>query len=105
MAYENWKRILDPWSTFKLSVAAALNRRPRHPLAPVGRRLLERVARDGIFWARFRAHGAALAASFRLDQLASDLQSFYEVGVGECYRLPPRFRPRTVVDGGANTAS
>lgn len=105
MAFERWKRILrahhDPWSTLKLSTAAAIISRPW--MAPVGRRLLERLSDRGVFWARFRTGGGELAASFRLEQLSSDLLSFYEVGIGDCYRVPPRFQPRTVVDGGGNT--
>jgi FkbM family methyltransferase len=58
---------------------------------------------DGTFWASYKQDGRTIQCCLRIAELASDLQSFLEVAIRDCYRVPRDARFRTIIDGGANT--
>ncbi len=86
------------FSRLKRLAAQASVTRPA--LAPLCRGFLRSVSRDGVFWATYETGYGKLQTSFRLSQLAFDLQSFKEVSIGDCYHLPNDFVPELIIDGG-----
>lgn len=104
MHFDNLKAVLragaDVPSRFKLATAAAVTSRPW--LGPFGLPILRFLsARDGC-WVRYRSETAVWRFALRVPDLSSDLQTFYETGSNDSYRLPRDFEPEVVVDGGAN---
>lgn len=74
--------------------------------APVLTCLLRLFSPEEDFKVKFvsSAGNLPLKAFFRLRELASDMESFREVGMGDCYRIATmNFEPELVVDGGGNT--
>ncbi len=104
MHFDNLKAVLrvgaDPSSQFKLATAAAVTSRPW--LRPAGLPLLRMLASHEDLWVRYRREGTVRRCALRLPNLSSDLQTFYETGSDDCYRLPRDFQPEVVIDGGAN---
>lgn len=91
-------------SAFKLLLAQAILSKP--VLQPALMPLLRLLSLEGKFTATFFSStgGRAVRAFFRLSDLASDMESFREVGMGDCYHIATMaFEPELVVDGGGNT--
>src|ERR1051325_8752663 len=90
------------FSIIKLLVAQAAVSRPRLRSALMP--FLKLVSNHGAFEAEFyTANRELVRASFRLSDLASDVESLIEVGMGDAYRLNEiNFDPELIVDGGGN---
>lgn len=95
-------RLSRSGSAFQLILAQTIVSRPR--LKKFLMPLLRLFTRQGHFLAEFRAAGQSwVRASFRLSDLASDLESFREVGMGDDYGIAKmNFEPELIVDGGGN---
>lgn len=88
----------------KLLFAQAALSKPA--FAPVFVSFLRLLSHGGNFEAEFvfSAGGKPLKTFFRLSELASDMESFREVGMGDIYGITTMdFVPEMVVDGGGNT--
>ena len=108
MAFENLRGVLrvsaDPLSGFKLVIAAALTSRVKFKpfLLPLLRVFADK---ENVIWANAKCamSGKTLRYGLRIVEISSDLLSFYELCVHNCYRVIPKDAPDAIVDGGANT--
>jgi len=104
MAFENLRAVLragaGPVSKLKLALAAGATSRPGQ--AWWMRRILKAFSRRNRVWITFYNNGEKRKFSLRLHELGSDMLAFYELGSGDCYRLPKHFTPGCIIDCGAN---
>jgi FkbM family methyltransferase len=108
MGFENLKDMIrvgcGPISCLKLSLAAALTSRPY--LNPGLGWFLRLFADDnGVVWstAICKLSQQKLHYGFRICELPSDVLSFYEHCVRNCYQVDSTVKPDALIDGGANT--
>ncbi len=105
MAFENLRGILSHaagvGSVARLALAAAAMSRPRWRGEALF--ILRRLANDdGTFWASYKQDGRTIRCCLRIHELGSDLQSFLEVAIRDCYQVQRGARFHTIIDGGAN---
>jgi FkbM family methyltransferase len=107
MAFENLRGVLrvsaNPLSAVKLILAVAVTSRPKSKtvLLPV-LRLFANV--ENMLWVKAACtpSGKTTHYAIRLSEISSDLLSFYEVCLRNCYRIVPKDAPDAIIDGGAN---
>ena len=103
MAFRNAKNILkhcSPFSGYKLLLLSAMNSREKYNA--IWFPLLRPFIREGQVSFTYRCYGRSLKAELRMSEMASDIQSIWELCARDGYEIDLRFKPDLVIDCGGN---